>query len=171
MASELKICKNSLGANLAIAVQLLDALLLAVPPDQRIKYSQHVTAILDDPEEDITQPRIPLGVAVPLDQHGGRHFNVAAQLLGRVPPQEQAVEERGFPLGKRKVSDDFGGNELCRRGHKRKGSLPKSVSASSSTAAFLSRGVQLRFRHNLKPTAEGVLPIGSRNKAGVAPRV
>ena len=57
----MKICRNSLGANVAIAVQLLDALLLAVPSDQRIKYSQHVTAILDDPEEDITQPGIPLG--------------------------------------------------------------------------------------------------------------
>jgi hypothetical protein len=39
MTGELKICKNSLGTHLAIAVQLLDALLLAVPPDQRIKYS------------------------------------------------------------------------------------------------------------------------------------
>ena len=122
---------------------LLNALLLCVPADQGIEYGEDVAPVFDHAIEDVPQFRVALGVAVPLQQYRRRHLDVAAQLLGRVPAQEQSIEERRFALRKREVCGDLYGNDLGDRGHKEKCSLPKSVSASSGTVAYMSRAGQL----------------------------
>lgn len=115
--------------------QLLDALLLRVPADQGIEYGEDMAPVFDHAIEDIPQFRVALRVAVPLQQHRRGHLDVPPQLLGRVPAQEQSIEERRFALRKGEVCGDFYGNDLGNRGHKEKCSLPKSASASSGTVA------------------------------------
>src|SRR5437868_12600452 len=60
---------------------LLNALHLAVPPDQRVKNRQNVTAVFDHAEENVAEFWLALGIAVPLRKHRRRHFNVTAQLF------------------------------------------------------------------------------------------
>jgi hypothetical protein len=128
------------SSHLAAIGLLLHALFLGVPPDQGIEDGEDVAPVFDHAVENISQFRVALGVAVPLQQYRGRHFDIAAELLGRMAPQEQAIEKRRFPLGKGEVCGDFHRNDLCDRGHKEKCSLPKSASASSGTVALLSLG-------------------------------
>ena len=108
--------------------------------------------------KDIPEARILFGFFVPLGQRGYRHFDVAAQLFWRMAAQIKAVEEGRLALGEREVVGDFDRAlyELCRRGHKRKGSLPKSASASSSTGDRLSRAGQLSFRHHCHGRQDGL---------------
>jgi hypothetical protein len=99
---------------------LLNALLLGVPPDQGVENGQDMAAVFDHAVEDVAEFGVALGVAVPLDHDGLRHFDVAAKLFGRMPAQEQAVEKRGFPLRECEVCGDFGWyDDLCDRGHKK----------------------------------------------------
>ena len=99
--------------------ELLNALLLGVPPDQGIEDREDVAAVFDHAVENVAEFRIALGIAVPLDHDGLRHFDIAAKLLRRMPAQEQAVEERGFSLREREVCGDFGLHDLWNRGHKK----------------------------------------------------
>ena len=98
---------------------LLDALLLGVPPDQRIENGKDVPAVFDHAVEDVAELGVAFGVAVPLQQDGLGHFDIAAQLFRRMAAQEQAIEKRRFPLGKREVCGDFCRNDLGNRGHKK----------------------------------------------------
>ena len=91
---------------------LLNALLLGVPADQGVEDSQNVAAVFDHAVEDVAEFRVALGVAVPLEQDGLGHLDVAAELLGRMAAQEQAIEKRRFPLGECEVCSDFGRNEI-----------------------------------------------------------
>jgi len=95
----------------------LDALQLAVPPNQRVKDSKDMAAVFDHAGKDVTKLRLALRFAMPLGEDCGRHFDVAAQLLGGMAAQKEAVEKSGFALRKIEVQGDFGGNELCHRGH------------------------------------------------------
>lgn len=61
---------------------LLDALLLCVPANKGIEDRKDVAAVLDHAVEDIAEFGIALGVTVPLDHDGLRHFDIAAKLLG-----------------------------------------------------------------------------------------
>jgi hypothetical protein len=79
-----------------------------------------VAAVFHHPEENIPQFWIALGVAVPLDEDGGRHLDIAAELFGRVAAQKETVEKSRLALGKSEVCGDFNGNELCHRTHKGK---------------------------------------------------
>lgn len=120
--------------------RLLDALLLGVPADQGVEDGEDVAAVFDHAVEDVAKLGVALGVAMPFQQHGGRNLDVTAELLGRMAAQEEAIEKRRLPLGKREVCGDFYRNDLGDRGHKEKSSLPKSASASSGTVALVSRG-------------------------------
>src|SRR5215475_10607859 len=106
-------------------------------------------AILHDAVKDVAKSRVLLRLLVPFRQYRYGHFDIAAQLFRRMAAQEQAIEKGRLALGKREVCGDFccSGNKLCRCCHKRKGSLPKSVSASSSTEAQLARDGQLQSVH------------------------
>lgn len=129
---------------------LLNPLLLAVPAHQSVEYRKDVAPIFHDAEENIAQPRLALGLAVPFCEDCRRNFNIAPELLWRVAPQKKAVEKGSLALRKLEVIADFHGNELCHRGHKGKCSLPKSVSASSSTERFVQRARQCPFRYQCK---------------------
>src|ERR1700687_1246470 len=85
---------------------------------------------------------------MPFRQHCGRHFNVSAELFRRVATQKETVEKRRLSLRKVEVMGHFDGNELCHRGHKEKGSLPKSGPASSSTRVFVLPARQCPFRYH-----------------------
>jgi hypothetical protein len=61
---------------------LLDALFLCVPANKGIEDRKDVAAVLDHAVEDIAEFGIALGVTVPLDHDGLRHFDIAAKLLG-----------------------------------------------------------------------------------------
>ena len=98
---------------------LLNALFLSVPTNQGIEDRQDVAAVFDHAVEYVAKFGIALGVAVPLDHHGLRHFDVAAQLLRRMATQEQTIEKRRLPLRKREVRGDFGLHDLWNRGHKK----------------------------------------------------
>jgi hypothetical protein len=95
----------------------LNALLLAVPADERIEDREDVAAVFNHARENVAEFRLALGFAMPLGEDRGRHFNISAQLLGGMAAKEEAVEKGGFALRKIEVQRDFGGNELCHRGH------------------------------------------------------
>ena len=95
----------------------MDALLLAVPADERVKDGEDVAAVFDHTRENVAQLRLAFCLAMPLGEDRRRDFDVAPQLLDRMATQEEAVEKGGFPLRKIEVQRDFGGNELCHRGH------------------------------------------------------
>ena len=113
--------------------ELLNALRLAVGPNQRIKNSEHVAPVIEHALEDVFQLRVALGFAMPFGENGAGHLDVAPQLVGGMAAQKQAVEKRGLALRILEILQRVGGNELWQRGHKEKCSLPKSVSASSRT--------------------------------------
>jgi hypothetical protein len=96
---------------------LLDALLLAIPANERVKDSEYVAAVFDNAGEDVAQLRLTLCFAMPLGEDRRWHLDVAAQLFRRMAAQEKAIEKSGFPLRDIEVQRDFGRNELCHRGH------------------------------------------------------
>lgn len=98
---------------------LLNALFLGVPADQRIEDRQDVSPVFDHAIEDVAEFGVALGVAVPLQQDGLGHFDITAELLGRMAAQEQTIEKRRFPLRKGEVCGDFCRNDLCDRGHEK----------------------------------------------------
>jgi len=55
---------------------------VGVKADQRIEDGQHVATVFDDALEDIAEAGLVLGFAVPFGQHGGRDFDIAAELVG-----------------------------------------------------------------------------------------
>ena len=115
--------------------KLLDALLLSVPADEGVEDGQDVAAVFDHAIENVAQLGIAFGIAVPLQEHRRRNFNIAAKLLWRMAAEEETIEKCRFALRKGEVCGDFHGNDLGNRGHKEKCSLPKSASASSGTVA------------------------------------
>src|ERR1700756_5442560 len=97
---------------------LLNALRLrpAVPTDERIENREDVAAIFDHAGENVAQFGFTLRIAMPLGQHRGRHFNIAAELLSGMSAQKESVEKCGLALRKFKFRSDRRGNELCLRG-------------------------------------------------------
>jgi hypothetical protein len=131
---------------LSYVERLLNALLLGVPSNEGIEDGEYVAPIFDHTIENVAEFRVAFGIAMPLQKDRGRYLNIAAELLGRVPPKEEPVKKRRFPLGEGEVCGDFYGNDLCNRGHKEKCSLPKSASASSGTVDWMSPAGQRALR-------------------------
>src|SRR6266849_550926 len=78
--------------------RLLKALRLRVVADQGLEDGQDVPPVFHHALEHIAEAGLALRLAVPTGQHGGRHFDVAAQLLSRVTPQEQPVKKGRLAL-------------------------------------------------------------------------
>ena len=166
---------------------LLNALLLGVPPDQGVENGEDVPAIFDHAVEDVAEFRVALGVSVPFDHNGLRHFDVAAQLVGRMAAQEQTIEKRRFPLGKREVCSDFGGyDDLSNRGHEKsavyRNASPRQVvqTARCGLAGKVSTRTTLRSQP-LRNRRIGIAPpasnpeerfpkLGSGELGGVTPK-
>jgi len=97
---------------------LLNALLLAVPANQRVKDGEDMAPVFQHAGKNVAQPRLALGFAVPLGEDRGRHFDVATELFRGMATKEKAIEKSGFSLGKIEVQRDVRGNELLwHRGH------------------------------------------------------
>src|SRR5262249_18012862 len=140
---ESRICNRR--RELTYGICLLYPLLLSVAPDQGVENGKHVTPVFNHAEKNVAQFRLSLGLPVPLGQNGWRDLDISPKLFRRVTPQEEPIEKGRLPLRKLEVLGNFDGNELCHRGHKGKCSLPKSVSASSSTADLMQRARQCPF--------------------------
>lgn len=95
----------------------MNALLLAVPSNQSVKYGQDMPAVFDHAGENIAEIRLAFGFAMPFGQDGRGNFDVSAELLRGVPTKEKAIKKGRFALGKVEIQRDFGGNELCHCGH------------------------------------------------------
>jgi hypothetical protein len=96
----------------------LDALLLAVPADQRVKDSENVAAVFHHAGKNVAQLRLAFGFTMPLGEDRRWHFDIAAQLFGGMAAKEEPVKKSGLPLRNIEVQWDFGGDELlCHRGH------------------------------------------------------
>jgi hypothetical protein len=100
-------------------VDLLNALFLRVPANQRIEDREDVPPIFDHPVENVAELGVAFGVAMPLQHDGLRHLDIPPELLGRMAAQEQAIEKGRLPLGKREVCGDFGLHDLGYRGHEK----------------------------------------------------
>jgi hypothetical protein len=61
---------------------LLHASDAGIKSDQGIKNSENVTAVFHHAFEDFAQAWFALSLPVPASQHGSRHFDIAAELLG-----------------------------------------------------------------------------------------
>jgi hypothetical protein len=96
----------------AIGKGLLNALLLAIPANERVEDGEDMAAVFKHARKNVAQTGLTLGVAVPLGENGGRHFDVTTELFRGMATEEEAVEKSGFPLGKIEVQRDFRGNEL-----------------------------------------------------------
>jgi len=77
---------------------LLHALGARFGIDENIENGQNVTAKIEHAREDVSQRRVALGFAVPLQQHRRWDFDIPPKLFRGMSPQEQAVEEGRFPL-------------------------------------------------------------------------
>ena len=77
---------------------LLHALGAGFGVDERLENRENVPAVIDHAGEDVAQRGIALGFPMPLQEHRGRNFDVAAQLFSGMPPKEQPVEEGRLPL-------------------------------------------------------------------------
>jgi hypothetical protein len=77
---------------------LLHALGVGLGVDQSLEDGEHVAAVFDQSRENVAKGRLALGHAMPFEQHRLGNFNVAAELFGGVPTQEQAVEESRLAL-------------------------------------------------------------------------
>jgi len=102
-------------------------------PDEILEDGKNVAAIFDDALEHGAEARLALRFAVPFGEHRGGDGNIAAQLFGFVPTQEEAVEKSGLALGKLKILQDFFYRiGLC--SHLERGSLQISAFPSSIRA-------------------------------------
>ena len=59
--------------------------------------------------KNVAKSRLALRLAMPLQQHSGRNFDVPAKLFRGMPTQKQAVEEGRFALRKVEVVQSFFG--------------------------------------------------------------
>src|SRR6267143_2955621 len=98
---------------------LLNAKLLVVGTDERIKNGQNVAAVIHHPRENVTQIGVTLCFAMPFGQDRGWNVDIAAQLIGGVAAEEQAVEKRRLTLREVEIVDDFGRSELWHGGHEK----------------------------------------------------
>ena len=114
--------------------ELLYPLLLTIPADQSIKYSQNVTTVFHNPMENVPQTGVFLRFLMPLGQSGYGHFDVPAKLLGRVAAKKETVEEGRFALRELKILQSFV-EWVGQSGHRRNRSLQISTSASRVRAA------------------------------------
>jgi hypothetical protein len=89
---------------------LLHALGARFGVDQGFKDGENVATVIDHAREDIPQQGLALGLAVPFEQHRWRDFDVAPELFGGVPAQEQAVEEGRLALREVKIVLGFFGS-------------------------------------------------------------
>jgi len=75
--------------------------------DQRIEDSQDVPPVFEHAEENVAQLGFAFGLAMPFGKDGWRNFYVLAKLVRGMPPKEQPVEKRRFPLRILQVHSDF----------------------------------------------------------------
>src|ERR1700740_1981010 len=137
---------------------LLHALLLAVPTNQRIEDSEDVAAVFDHARENVAQARLAFRFAMPLGQHRRRHFDVPAQLLGRMPAKEKSVEKSRFALRKIEVQRDFGRNELCHRSHGERAVYRKASRRQVVPGVWSARRVTPGHLRRRKPVIRCSLP-------------
>jgi hypothetical protein len=112
----------------------LQALRSGIVAEKIFENGEDVLAILNHAFQDGAKLRLALGFAIPLREDSGGYANVAAQFVGGVTAQKEAVEKCGFALRELEVLQTF----VERIGHSRHGrnrSLQISMSASSSAAA------------------------------------
>jgi hypothetical protein len=79
-------------------VCLLDALLAGFGVEQSLKNGEDMAAIFHQAREDVAQGGFALGLAMPFEKHLLWNLDVAAEFFGRMPTQEQTVEEGRLPL-------------------------------------------------------------------------
>ncbi len=96
-------CRRGLGEG----EELLEALGAGVEADEGLEDSQHPAAILDHALKNISKAGLALRFAMPFGEHGGRHFNIAAQLVSRVAAEEESIEEGRFALRVLEVAKGF----------------------------------------------------------------
>src|ERR1700730_502767 len=111
---------------------LLNASDASVKSDQGIKNGEHVATVFHHAFEHFAQAWFALSLPVPASQNTGRHFDIAAELFGRMAAQKQAIKECCFPLRVFKLPQSLlADDELL--GHtrkRRKRSLPKVLASS-----------------------------------------
>jgi hypothetical protein len=95
--------------------ELLKLLRCGVMHDQVLEDRKDMPAIADNAFEQRTQRRLAPRFAIPLGEYGGGDFDIAAQFLGRVAAEEQAVKESGLSLRELKILQRF----VQRVGHRR----------------------------------------------------
>jgi hypothetical protein len=102
--------------------------------EQIFENGEDVLAILNYAFQNGAKLGLALGFAIPLGENGGGYANVAAEFIGGMASQKEAVEKCGFALRELEVLQSF----VERVGHSRHGrnrSLQISMSASSSLSA------------------------------------
>ena len=87
--------------------ELLKLLRRGVVHDQVLKDRKNMPAIADNAFEQRAQSRLSPRFAIPLGKYGGGDLDVAAQFLGRVATEKQAVEESGLSLRELKILQRF----------------------------------------------------------------
>jgi hypothetical protein len=79
---------------------------------QGVENGQDVAAVLDHAVESIAKAGFALGFAMPFRQDVRRNVNIAAQFVGGMAAQEEAIEKGRFALRKLEIpqglSDDHG---------------------------------------------------------------
>ena len=87
---------------------LLNALLLAVPANERVEDGEDMAPVFKHAGKNVAQPRLALGFAVPLGKNRGRDLDVLAQFVRGMPPQEQTVEKCRLALRILQIHSNFG---------------------------------------------------------------
>ena len=101
---------------------LLKELAGGIVVDQRIENSEDVAAIFDDALKHGAKLRLASGFAIPLSKSGCGDRDIAAELLGRVSAEKEAVKEGSFALRELEVPEAIV-EGLRLRGHERNRSL------------------------------------------------
>jgi hypothetical protein len=113
---------------------LLEALLRGrVVADQVFENGEYVTPVFHHAFKNGTELRLALCLAVPLGENGGWDADIAAQFIGGMAAEKQAVEKCGFALRELEVLQSFV-ERAGDSGHGRKRSLQISAMASRPSA-------------------------------------
>lgn len=87
------------------AAELLEPLSRRIVVDEGVENGQNVPAVFDDALEHGSKSGLARCLTIPLGQRGRGNLNVAAQLVGRMPAEEQAVKKRGLSLREFEIPD------------------------------------------------------------------
>jgi len=103
--------------------------------DKSVKDGEDMPAVFEHARENVTKLGFALGFAVPLGEDRWRNLNILPQFRRRMPPEEQAVEKRRFPLWILQIHSDFGRQVGSHRRHRKNAvyrkSFPRQVELGS----------------------------------------